>query len=187
LAPDQKKARRKRAEIVFVDETGFSFRATVATTGAPIGQTPILRRLSQRRQLSTVIGLTLSGKIYKRHFEHPIGAEDILVMLQHLQRYIAGSMIIIWDRLSAHRATAVKAYAAAHPEIEVEWLPPYAPDLNPEERCHGNVKQHLRNAIAESLTAIRAQVDRGFARLRRRQDLLLGFFRHAGLAVNQLW
>jgi hypothetical protein len=109
-----------------VDETGFSFRAKVATTWAPIGRTPILRRLSKRRELSTVIGLTLSGKIYKRHFEHPIGAEDILVTLQHLQRYIAGSMIIIWDRLSAHRATTVKEYVAAHPAIAVEWLPPYA-------------------------------------------------------------
>jgi transposase len=172
---------------VLVDETGFSCRAKVATTWAPIGQTPILRRLSQRRELSTVIGLTLSGKIYKRHFEHPIGAEDILVLLRQLPRYIAGSMIIIWDRLSAHRATTVKEDVAAHPEIEVAWLPPYAPDLNPEEGCHGNVKPHLRNAIPESLTAIRAQVDRGFARLRRRPDLLLSFFRHAGLDVNQLW
>jgi transposase len=172
---------------VFVDETGFSFRAKVATTWAPIGQTPILRRISKRRGLSTVIGLTLSGKIYKRHFEHPIGAEDILVMLRHLQRYIARPMIIVWDRLSAHRATTVKAYVAAHPEIEVHWLPPYAPDLNPEEGCHGNVKQHLRNAVPTSVNDLRAGVNRGFARLRRRPDLVLGFFRHAGLDVNQLW
>jgi transposase len=172
---------------VFVDETGFSFRAKVATTWAPIGQTPILRRISRRRELSTVIGPTLSGKIYKRHVEHPLGAEDILVMRHHLQRYIARPMIIVWDRLSAPRAMAVKEYVAAHPAMAVEWLPPYAPDWNPEEGCHGNVKQHLRHAISESLSAIRTQVDRGFARLRRRPDLLLGFFRHAGLAVNQLW
>ena len=172
---------------MLVDETGFSFRAKVAATWAPIGQTPILRRLSKRRELSTVIGLTLSGKIYKRHFEHPIGAEDILVMLHHLQRCIARPMIIVWHRLTAHRAIAVKESVAAHPAITLEWLPPYAPDLNPEEGCHGNVKQHLRHAIPESLSAIRAQVDRGFARLRRRPDLLRGFFRYAGLTVNQLW
>ena len=76
---------------------------------------------------------------------------------------------------------------AAHPEMAVEWLPPYAPDLNPEEGCHGNVKQHLRNAAPLNSRDIRAQVDRGFARLRRRPDLILGFFRHAGLDVNQLW
>jgi transposase len=133
-----------------------------------------------------VIGLTLSGKIYKRHFAHAIGATDILVALRHFQRHIARPMIIIWDRLNAHRAVIVKNYVAAHPDLEVEWLPPYAPDLNPEEGCHGNVKQHLRNAAPVNTHDIRTQVDRGFARLRHRPDLLLGFFRHAGLNVNQL-
>jgi hypothetical protein len=39
------------AAIVFMDETGFSFRATSATTWAPMGQTPVLRRVSKRRAL----------------------------------------------------------------------------------------------------------------------------------------
>jgi hypothetical protein len=95
-------------------------------------------------------------------------------------------MIIIWDRLNAHRSVIVKDYVAAHPDLEAEWLPPYAPDLNPEEGCHGNVKQHLRNAAPVNTHDIRTQVDRGFARPRHRPDLLLGFFRHAGLNVNQL-
>jgi transposase len=133
-----------------------------------------------------VIGLTLSGKIYKRHFEHAIGAMDILIALKHFQRHISKPMIIIWDRLNAHRATIVWDYMAAHPDLEVEWLPPYAPDLNPEEGCHGNIKQHLRNAAPATTHDIRVQVDRGFARLRQRPDPLLGFFRQAGLSVNQL-
>ena len=36
----------------------------------------------------------------------------------------------IWDRLNAHRATVVKEYLGAHPEIEVHWLPPYAPEMS---------------------------------------------------------
>jgi hypothetical protein len=94
---------------------------------------------------------------------------------------------MIWDRLNAHRTTVVKEYLSAHPEIEVHWLPPYAPDLNPEKECHGHVKQHLRNAVPTNISDLRAGVNRGFARLRRRPDLILGFFRHAGLNVNQLW
>jgi transposase len=142
--------------------------------------------VSKRRELSTVIALTLSGKIYKRHFEHAIGATDILTALKHFQRFIARPMIVIWDRLNAHRAVIVHDYVAAHPDVEVEWLPPYAPDLNPEEGCHGNIKQHLRNAAPATPHDLRVQVDRGFARVRRRPDLILGFFRHAGLSVNQL-
>jgi transposase len=143
--------------------------------------------VSTRRELSTVIGLTLAGKIDTRHVEHRISATDLLVALRHFQRYIAGPMIIIWDRLHAHRAVIVREYIDTHPEIELEWLPPYAPDLNPEEGCHGHVTQHLRHAAPTNTREIRIPVDRGFARLRQRPDLILGFFRHAGLHVNQLW
>jgi transposase len=187
LAPHQKKARRTGAEIVFVDETGFAFQAKTATTWAPIGQTPILRRLSTRRELSTAIALTLSGRIFKRHFQQAIGGTEMVVALQHCRRHLPGPMIVIWDRSTTHRALVVKAYLAEHPEIHVAWLPPYAPDLNPEEGCHGNIKQHLRHATPASIHELRAQVDRGFARLRQRPDLILGFFRHAGLSVTQLW
>jgi hypothetical protein len=172
---------------VFVDEVGFSVRAKLATTWAPIGQTPVLRRVSKRRELSTVVALTLSGKIYKRHFAQAISGVEIVVALGHFQRHIPGPLILIWDRLSAPRAAVVKTYLSTHPEGAVEWLPPYAPDLNPEEGCHGHVKQHLRNATPASLSELRTQVDRGFARLRQRPDLVLGFFQHAGLRVNQLW
>jgi transposase len=172
---------------MFIDETGFSFRAKTGTTWAPRGQPPVLRRVSKRRALSTVIGLTLSGRIYKRHFERAICGADVVVTLRHFQRHVPGPLIIIWDRLNAHRAAVVTEYVEAHPELEVHWLPPYAPDLNPEEGCHGHVKQHLRKALPTDVSELRAGVDRGFARLRRRPDLILGFCRHAGLDVNQLW
>jgi hypothetical protein len=56
--------------IVFIDETGFSFQIDAGTTWAPRGRTPELRRVSRRRQVSTAIGLTTAGGIYKKHFDH---------------------------------------------------------------------------------------------------------------------
>ena len=111
----------------------MSFRAKTATTWAPVGQPPMLRRMSKRRELSTGIGLTLTGKSYKRHFERARGAPDILVARRHCQRPIAGPMRIIWERLNAHRAGRVKESSAAHPEMAVEWPPPDAPELHPAE------------------------------------------------------
>ncbi len=172
--------------IVFIDETGFSFRLGPGRTWAPKGRTPVSRRVSKRRQVSTAIGLTASGRIYKRHFDHAIHGEDMVVLLEHLRRRVGGPMILIWDRLQAHRSSVVKESLAQHPEIDIEWLPKYAPELNPEEGCHGNVKARLSNATPETEAEIREQADRGFARLRRRPDLLLGFFHHAGLRVKQL-
>lgn len=78
-------------------------------------------------------------------------------------------------------------YLGDQTEIYAEWLPAYAPELNPEEYCHGNVKERIRNSTPQPVAEMQALVDRGFARLRRRPDLLLGFFHHAGLTVKRLW
>lgn len=181
LAAHSKKARQLRATIAFVDEVGFSFLSKTGSTWAPRGQTPTLRRVSQRRALSTVVALTTTGKLLKRHFRHAVRGVDVLVALQHFRRHLPGPLIIVWDRLSAHRDRQVQQFIAADCDLYVEWLPPYAPDLNPEEQCHGNVKQHLRNTTPAHVEELQQQVDRGFARLRQRPDLLQSFFHHAGL------
>ncbi len=173
---------------MFFDEFGFSFQEPLARTWAPKGQRPILRRLeSERRGVSTAVGLTLSGKIYKRHFKGGMKSEQVIEALKHLQHYLHEPWILIWDGASIHTSGKTETYLAAHPEIIVEPLPAYAPDLNPEEYCHGNVKQHLKNATPDTIREVCDLLDRGFARLRHRPDLLLNFVHHAGLSVRQLW
>jgi transposase len=169
---------------VFLDEVGFSFLAKPASTWAPIGHPTLLYRVSERRVLSTMIFLTLSGKLYRCHFPHAIKGDDVIIDLEHLRRYLPGRKVLIWDHLSAHRDGAVENYLQAHPEIEVEWLPTYAPELNPEEGCNSNIKEHLANACPPNVTIMRQQVDREIARLRRRPDILNAFFTHAGLTVT---
>jgi hypothetical protein len=127
-------------EIVFEDEFGLSYSEPVSFIWAPRGQTPQLKRIGKYRwETSTIVGLTITGKIYK------------------------------------------------HPEIHVEYLPAYAPELNLGVYCHGNVKQRLKNAIFQSKTEIRHSLDLGVSRLRKRFDILLGCFQHAGPNLKQFW
>lgn len=56
------------------------------------------------------------------------------------------------------------------------WLPPYAPDLNPEEPCNGVVKTAMRNTRPESVGALRAHARREFRRLDHRPAVLREFF-----------
>ena len=120
-------------------------------------------------------------KLFKRHFEKAMKGEDVLDALQHLRRSLPGPLIVIWDHLSAHHDGQVQQWIESEPDLYQEWLPPYAPNLNPEELCNGNIKVHLRGATPETTEQLRRQVDREFARLRRRPDLLITFFKHVGL------
>jgi len=159
----------------------------LATTWARKGKRPVFRRVTaDRRALSTAVALTLSGRIYKRYFNGSIKSEQIIEALQHLHRHVPGKIILIWDRARIHTSKKVRNYLSNHPEIYVELLPAYSPELNPEEYCHGNVKQGLKNARPTCKTEMRSMLDRGFARLRKRPDLLLSFFHAAGLSVRKL-
>jgi len=61
-----------------VDEAGWLFQVPTGTTWAPTEKTLILHRGKIRRELSTVIGLTITGQIYKRHFRRSVGVRKWL-------------------------------------------------------------------------------------------------------------
>jgi transposase len=173
---------------VFFDEFGFSFQEPLGRTWAPKGKRPILRRVEkERRGVSTGVGLTLSGKIYTRHFRGGMKSPQVIQVLNHILLYLPAGFILIWDRASIHTSDETAGHLADHPEIIVEPLPTYAPELNPEEYCHGNVKQRLKNATPADVGRVIKHLDRGFARLRHQPEMLLNFIHHAGLSVRQLW
>jgi transposase len=132
-------------------------------------------------------GLTISGKIYKKHFEGSINSVKLIQGLAHFHCQIGQPFIMIWDRSRTHRSKLMKQYLSEHPEIYIEFLPAYAPEVNPEEFCHGNIKRSVKNAVFASKQDIRKKLDGRFAALRKRPDVLLGCFQHAGLNLNQLW
>lgn len=105
----------------------------------------------------------------------------MLVALRHIRRYLPGPLILVWDRLTAHRDRQVQQWIAEDPELYVEWLPPYAPDLNPEEGCNDSLKNAIRNAAPEDVEELQRLVNRAFNRLRKRPELLQSFFKHACL------
>src|SRR3712207_8207217 len=79
------------------------------------------------------------------------------------------------------------AFLAAHPrDFTVACLPAYAPELNPEEPCNACVKRAMENALPGSVADLHRLARREFRRLQHRPELIVSFFRHAGLSVTQL-
>jgi transposase len=149
----------------------------------------VLKRVSQRREVSSIVALVAPldrpARLYARHFRGSIHGEQVIVALRYFRRRIGQPLVVVWDRLNAHRAQAVQAFVAAHPDdYQIEWLPPYAPDLNPEELCNGAVKRDLLNATPGTVDELQRLARRSFRRLGRRPELLHSFFRHAGLRVT---
>jgi hypothetical protein len=96
MAAPEKKARRERRTIVFVDESGLSTRPHRVRTWAKRGQTPVLRETFNWDKLSVIAGLTLR-QFYFRIYEGSINGERAAAFLRALRRHLRGRLLVIWD------------------------------------------------------------------------------------------
>ena len=131
------------------------------------------------------MAITPDGRLYARHFRtchleplcHPGPAL--------FRRKIGTPLLVVWDRLNAHRSRATTAFIAAHAQdYAVAYLPAYAPELNPEEQCNALVKRAMANALPGSVDDLHRLARREFGRLKRHPEMIVRFFRHAGLSVT---
>jgi transposase len=181
----EKKAQREHRTLLLWDETGHSFRARPGTTWARRGITPMLQRVSKRREVSSVVAITPDGRLLARHFRTSVSSDTVILALRYFRRQIGTPLLVVWDRLNAHRSRATSAFIAAHAQdYAVAYLPAYAPELNPEEQCNACVKRAMENALPGSVADLHRLARREFGRLQRRPELITSFFRHAGLSVT---
>jgi transposase len=149
--------------------------------------TPVLRRLSKRREVSSVVAVTPAGRLYARHGRGSVSRQVVIRALRHFRRKIGRPLLVVWDRLNAHRAHRTAAFLARHAgDFAVAYLPACAPDLNPEESCNAWVKRIMENALPRDIADLGQLVRRAFRRLQHRADFIIGCFRHAGLPITQL-
>jgi transposase len=145
--------------------------------------TPLRRRLSQRREVSSIVAITPDGRLYARHFRTSVSSQTVISALLYCRRKVGPPLLVVWDRLKAHRSQVTPAFIAAHAQdFAVAYLPAYAPELNPEEQCNACVKRAMENALP--VADLHRLARREFVRLQRQPEMIVSFFRHAGLAIT---
>jgi transposase len=191
LATGKKNARRRRAWIVFEDESGVAHRPVVRRTWAPRGHPPVLIHTGanwSRLSIAAALAFRWDGRRRRCYFQTRPGSYNDLALvgfLRALRRHFPGRhIILIWDGLGGHKSRVMREYLADQRSwLTVERLPGYAPELNPVEQIWGNLKsRELANLCPVDILALRGPLRAGFARIRRRPSLATGFLRHAGLA-----
>jgi len=132
--------------------------------------------------LSAAAGITWRN-FYFRLYQGTIRTAQVLNFLGHLLRHLPGKLLIIWDRLPQHRARLVREFVAAQGgRLVTEYLPSYAPELNPAEYIWGHLKQHeLANFCAQHGWQLSLTATRALRRMRRRPRLLIAFWKQAEL------
>ena len=153
-----------------------------------VGRTPVLReRLTRREHLSAKSAVTLEGsKLLMIEQDRAFKGPDVVRFLEHALRQIPGKLLIIWDGSPIHRAKVVKEFLAdgAAARVQLEQLPGYAPELNPDEGIWKHLKYvELKNVCCRSLSELRVELRKAKERLRHKKHVILGCIRQPGFEV----
>jgi transposase len=160
-----KRAKAEGAVIYWGDETGISNHQAppapdpsaelaragaragdqIGRTYAPRGQTPVVQRTAKRITPSMISAVSNRGLMRFMLYDGALNAARFIAFLRRLIKDAGRKVVLIVDNLKVHHAKPVKAWAAAHAhEIELCYLPAYAPDHNPDEYLNNDLKQKLR-------------------------------------------
>jgi transposase len=140
-----KRAKAMRAVIYWGDETGISNQDQIGRSYAPKGQTPVITRSTKRITRSMISAVSNRGLMRFMLYEGALNADRFIAFLRRLIKDAGQKVILIVDNLKVHKAHKVQAWVTSHAhEIEIFYLPSYAPDHNPSEYLNNDLKQQLR-------------------------------------------
>jgi transposase len=192
VAPDQKGAVAESAWLVFFDESAVSLIPPVRRTWSPRGRTPVLRhRLGWKKaSMAAALGYRPDGTAARLcfHLQQPsYNTDSLIAVLDQLGAFYSGQrVVLLWDGLSSHWSTRMRAFLDSQRDwLTVERLPAYAPELNPVEYLWANLKDlELANRPTTSLAEVADATEQGIGRICKHEDLVVGFLAHTGLSLN---
>ena len=132
-------------------------------TWAPKGQTPTIQFHFNWNHVSVIAGLTRTNFLFRLH-EGSIKKEELVEFLKALKAHLTRPLLVIWDGARAHHSHFVRDYLdTLGGHIQIAYLPPYAPDLNPVEYLWAWLKRHAManycpNNLSELHTTARNQL-----------------------------
>jgi transposase len=183
VAQDKKRARDEGKSIVLIDESGFMLQPVVRRTWAPKGKTPIQYSWDRHDRLSVIAGITVAPHrrrlgLYFQIHDHNVRFKEVIEFLYHIHRHLRRKLVVVMDRYSAHWKAVRLLQEAGVDWLEVEWLPAYAPELNPSEMVWNHTKYaDLANLIPDDLSALWQAVDASIDGMRKNSDLIRSFFK----------
>ncbi|MGQ4601534.1 IS630 family transposase [Nocardia sp. R6R-6] len=171
------RAEAEDAVILFADQVGVRPDHLSGATWGPVGRTPTVARTGKRFSLNAMSAISPRGDM---RFTVFAGRFDTTEFLTFCKRLISGydtKIHLVIDRHPVHRAKATKEWMATHAEeIELHYLPAYAPHLNPEELVNADLKRTLADKTILGRDHMELAVRSFFRRVQKLPDHVRGYF-----------
>ena len=158
-----RKARQRKALLLFGDEASFAQWGSLSYTWAPKGQQPEVPT-SGKRKAYKVFGLIdyFSGRFFYQAHAGRFNSESYAAFLLSVLSQTRQHVVVIQDGARYHTSKAMMQFFEVHADrLTIEQLPAYSPDFNPIEHLWKKVKKeatHLK--YFPEFSYLQAEVDR---------------------------
>jgi transposase len=141
------RAKAEAAEIYWADETAVAEDGNWLRGYAPKGHTPILTASTKRYGLSMISAINNRGLVRFKLIEGAMNTEIMIEFMEQLVEDSPRKVFLIVDNLKVHHAKLVTAWLDEHRRsIEIFYLPPYSPEINPDEYLNRDFKTGLQSS-----------------------------------------
>jgi hypothetical protein len=169
--------------LVFLDESGFLLQPLRRRVWAPRGQTPVHYAWERHDRITAMAALTCAPwarrlGLYYDLLHHNARTADVVRFLRHLHRSLRRPLLLVCDRLPAHRSAVRQLHQQSCSWLDVSWLPGYAPELDPVENVWNQSKYgDLANLIPDDIDQLHQTLDDLFQEYRHDPGRLNSFFK----------
>lgn len=140
----QARALKEKAIIYFGDETGMRSDHQAGRSYAPKGETPVIYTTGQRFSLNMISAISNRGHLQFMVIDGRFNSEVFMDFLKRMIKYSKQKTFFITDGHPAHKTKKLKAWLEENKDrIEIFFLPPYSPELNPQEYVNQDLKTNV--------------------------------------------
>jgi transposase len=174
----KKRAKAEKGDIYWGDETTIKACDVRGRGYAPRGETPMVNRTEKKENVSMVSAITNQGKVYWKLHEGSINAEKFKDFVQRLIYGKKRKVFLVLDNAKTHHGKLLTEWAEKNTRrIELCYLPPYSPDLNPDEHVNADVKYGVGSKTQKKTKeALRAAVEEHMAMLHSTPKRIVRYF-----------
>ncbi len=147
----RRRAKGYGSHIYFLDEAGFHSDPVLGRTYGLKGHTPVVATSGQRQSINAMSAVSASGGFWYNVYTGKLNAARFVEFLQDFMKGRRERVMLVVNGHPSHKAKKVQAYVQSlGGRLELYFLPPYAPDLNPDEfvwsyaKTNGVSKKPLR-------------------------------------------
>ena len=178
------RAKRRGADIFFIDEAGVRSDAALQRTWGAKGKTPTVATSGQRQHVNAISAVNALGAFWYDVYTGSFNAACFIDKLKAFMRHRRRPVFLVLDGHPAHRAKIVAAYVQSlKGRLELHFLPGYAPDLNPDEFVWNHLRQNgVTKKPLKQNEKLKARVEEDLAVIKRNPRLVRSFFRAQSVA-----